>query len=81
MTTLKLHAIPDDRPGKITIELPRPVFRDLQAYAAILGRAVGEDAPLDPGKLVAPMLQRFMATDKGFAKAKRDGLYSSIAAK
>ncbi|MGO4842738.1 DUF2274 domain-containing protein, partial [Rhizobiaceae sp. 2RAB30] len=24
----------------------------------------------DPTKLVAPMLQRFMATDKGFRKAK-----------
>jgi len=81
MTKLKLSAIPDDKPVKITIELPAPVFRDLQAYAAILGRAVGEDAPPDPGKLVAPMLHRFMATDKGFAKAKRDGLYSSIAAK
>lgn len=81
MTKLRLSAIPDDKPVKITIELPAPVFRDLQAYAAILGRAVGDDAPPDPGKLVAPMLQRFMATDKGFAKAKRDGLYSGIAAK
>ena len=41
MTKLKLSAIPDDKPVKITIELPAPVFRDLQAYAAILGRAVG----------------------------------------
>lgn len=81
MTKLKLSSIPDDRPVKITIELPAAVHRDLQAYAAILGRAVGEDAPPDPGKLVAPMLQRFMATDKGFAKAKRDGLYASIATK
>ncbi len=27
--------------------------------------------PPDPGKLIAPMLQRFMATDKGFTKEKR----------
>jgi hypothetical protein len=64
-----------DRPVKITVELPAPVFRDLQAYAAILARIAGEAAPPDPTKLVAPMLQRFMATDKGFTKAKRGGLY------
>ncbi|MBY5867831.1 DUF2274 domain-containing protein [Rhizobium leguminosarum] len=71
MTKLKLSAIPDDKPVKFAIELPAPVFRDLQAYAAILARVTGEDAPPDPAKLVAPMLQRFMATDKGFTKAKR----------
>jgi hypothetical protein len=25
----------------------------------------------DPGKLIAPMLARFMATDRGFAKLRR----------
>jgi hypothetical protein len=66
MTKLKLSAIPDDRPVKITIELPAPVFRDLQAYAAIIAQTAGETTPPDPARLVAPMLQRFMATDKGF---------------
>jgi hypothetical protein len=73
MTKLRLSAIPDDRPVKITIELPASVFRDLQAYAAILARTTGEAPPPDPAKLVAPMLQRFMANDKGFTKAKRVG--------
>ncbi|MVA36329.1 DUF2274 domain-containing protein [Agrobacterium vitis] len=71
MTKLRLSAIPDDRPVKIKVELPAPVFRDLQAYAMILAHAAGEATPPDPTKLVAPMLQRFMATDKGFTKAKR----------
>lgn len=74
MTKLRLSAIPDDRPVKITVELPAPVFRDLQAYAAILAKASGGTTQPDPGKLVAPMLQRFMATDKGFSKAKRGDL-------
>ncbi|MBA4203711.1 MAG: DUF2274 domain-containing protein [Polymorphum sp.] len=73
MTKLKLSAIPDDRPVKITVELPAAVHRDLVAYAEILARAAGDRTPHDPAKLVAPMLQRFMATDKGFNKAKRDG--------
>jgi hypothetical protein len=32
MTKLKLSAIPDDRPVKLTIELPGAVRRDLAAY-------------------------------------------------
>ncbi|WP_407975852.1 DUF2274 domain-containing protein [Brucella pseudogrignonensis] len=70
MTKLKLSAIPDDRPVKLTVELPAPVFRDLQAYSQILARTVGEASPPDPAKLIAPMLQRFMATDKGFRREK-----------
>lgn len=81
MTKLMLSAIPDDKPIKITIELPAPVFRDLQAYAEIPARTASEAAPLDPAKLVAPMLHRLMVADKGFAKAKRDGVYKSIVAK
>lgn len=72
MTRLRLSAIPDDRPVKITVELPAAVHRDLVAYAEILARSNGEAKPPDPAKLVAPMLQRFMATDKGFRKARND---------
>lgn len=71
MTKLRLSAIPDDKPVKITVELPAAIHRDLVAYAEILARTSGEATPPDPAKLVAPMLQRFMATDKGFAKEKR----------
>ena len=38
MAKLKLGAIPDDKPVKLTIELPAGVHRDLVAYAAALGR-------------------------------------------
>jgi hypothetical protein len=71
VTKLKLSAIPDDKPVKVTVELPAPVFRDLQAYAAILARASGDAVPSDPAKLIVPMIARFMETDRGFAKAKR----------
>lgn len=70
MTKLKLSAIADDRPVKLTVELPAAVHRDLIAYAEAIGRESNQPAP-DPTKLVAPMLQHFMATDKGFRKAKR----------
>lgn len=70
MIKLRLSALPDDKPVKIAIELPAAVHRDLVAYAEILARTSGEGAPPDPVRLVAPMLQRFMAADKGFRKAR-----------
>lgn len=71
MTKLRLSALPDDKPVKLTVELPAAVHRDLVAYAEILAQTSGQATPPDPGKLIAPMLQRFMATDKGFTKEKR----------
>ncbi len=71
MTKLRLSALPDDKPVKLTVELPAAVHRDLVAYAEILAQTSGQSTPPDPGKLIAPMLQRFMATDKGFTKEKR----------
>lgn len=71
MIKLKLSAIPDDRPVKITIELPAAVHRDLVAYAEVLGRETGRTVA-DPAKLIAPMLARFMATDRAFSRAQRD---------
>lgn len=71
MTKLKLSAIPDDKPVKVTVELPATVFRDLQAYAAILAKAAGDAMPPEPVKLIVPMIAKFMETDRGFAKANR----------
>ncbi|SJZ98661.1 Protein of unknown function [Consotaella salsifontis] len=38
MAKLKLGAIPDDKPVKITVELPATLHRDLVAYADYLNR-------------------------------------------
>lgn len=67
---LKLSAIADDKPVKLIIELPAAVHRDLVAYAEVLGRQT--EQRLEPAKLVAPMLTRFMATDRAFARLQRD---------
>ena len=75
MPKLKLGTILDDRPVKLTIELPAQVNRDLIAYADVLGRETGQT--IEPAKLVAPMLARFMSTDRGFAKARRSGARSA----
>ncbi|EFI53049.1 DUF2274 domain-containing protein [Afipia sp. 1NLS2] len=70
MAKLKLGTIPDDKPIKLTIELPAAVHRDLVAYANVLGRETGQGA-VEPAKLIGPMLARFMATDRAFAKSQR----------
>ncbi|MBN8890756.1 MAG: hypothetical protein BGP12_13350 [Rhodospirillales bacterium 70-18] len=70
MTKLKLGPIADDKPIKVTVELPAPLHRDLVAYAEVLAQETGR-AVSDPAKLIAPMVQRFIATDRGFAKARR----------
>lgn len=70
MTKLKLGPIADDKPIKVTLDLPASLHRDLTAYAEILGRQAGH-APSDPVRLIVPMLERFIATDRGFAKARR----------
>ncbi|MBJ7533175.1 DUF2274 domain-containing protein [Rhodomicrobium vannielii ATCC 17100] len=71
MAKLKLGPIADDKPVKVTLELPASLHRDLIAYAEILGREAGQTAA-DPARLIVPMLELFMATDRGFAKARRD---------
>lgn len=71
MAKLKLGPIADDRPVKITIELPAAVHRDLVAYADILTKTIGAATLIDASKLIVPMLERFMATDREFAKARR----------
>lgn len=42
MTKLKLGPLPDDKPVKVTVELPAPLHRDLVAYAEVLGRESGQ---------------------------------------
>ncbi len=69
MTKLKLGAIPDDKPVKVSVELPAELHRDLVAYADLLARETGQSH--EPVKLIAPMLLRFMATDRAFAKARK----------
>ena len=77
MTKLKLGPLIDDKPVKLSIELPASVYRDLVTYAEVLARTTGQ-AISDPGKLILPMIARFMATDRAFAKARRATAQSHV---
>lgn len=70
MGKLKITSIDDDKPVKINIELPAGLHRDLSDYADVLSAQSGQPVS-DPARLIAPMLERFMATDREFARARR----------
>ncbi|KAB2739972.1 MULTISPECIES: DUF2274 domain-containing protein [Hyphomicrobiales] len=69
MAKLKLGPIVDDKPVKVTVELPAPLHRDLVEYGRLLAEAGTQ--PIEPVRLIVPMLERFVETDRGFAKARR----------
>jgi hypothetical protein len=70
MAKLKLSAVEDDRPVRLTVELPAAVHRDLVAYAEVLARQNGQK--IEAAKLVALMLARFMSSDRAFVRARRE---------
>jgi len=78
MSKLKLGAIPDEKPVKLTVDLPAAIHRDLIVYAEALARETGQ--AIDPAKLVGPMLARFMSADRAFVKARRSAKTSALKA-
>ncbi|GAB5446113.1 DUF2274 domain-containing protein [Gymnodinialimonas sp.] len=69
MTKLKLGAIPDDKPVKLSIELSAEVHGDLIAYAKALSQETGQQT--DAKRIIAPMLARFMASDRAFVQQRK----------
>lgn len=69
MSKLKLSSVLDDTPVKLTVEFPAAVHRDLVAYSEALKE--GGSRAVEPAKLVAPMVARFMGTDREFARIKK----------
>ncbi len=70
MSKLKLGAIEDDKPVKLTVEFAGQVHRDLLAYAQAIGQETGQPGP-DPTKVVPLMVERFIASDRAFARARK----------
>jgi hypothetical protein len=68
MPNLKLSQLPDRTPVKITITLSPELHRALGEYAEIYNRTYGEREPVT--ELVPHMLTAFLASDRGFAKAR-----------
>lgn len=70
MTRLKLSDITGDKPVRLPVEIPARLHRRLIDYAIALNGGKEAGAP-EPASLVAPMLERFIASDRAFAKTRR----------
>lgn len=70
MTRLKLADLADEKPVRLTIELSARLHRDLAAYALAINGGDAKGAPTVE-RLVPPMLERFIATDRAFAKVRK----------
>ncbi len=71
MSRLRLGPIVEEKPVKAAVELTGKLARDLADYAAAHAKENGLAEPLPIERLIPPMLERFIATDRGFAKARR----------
>lgn len=70
MSKLKLGPIEDDTPVKVTVELPASMHRDLLEYGKQLAAETNSKVA-EPGKLIVPMVGRFMEGDRGFTRGRK----------
>lgn len=66
MVAIKLERLPDRTPVKITIAVSPELHRALQEYARAYEEAYGETE--SAAELIPPMLEAFLASDRGFAQ-------------
>lgn len=71
MSKLRLGPIEEDKPVKVTVEIPGALMRDLGDYAVIHAKLTGLASPLPPERLIAPMIERFIGADREFGKQRR----------
>jgi hypothetical protein len=65
---LKLGVLADEKPVRLTVELPAETHRLLQDYAAALKQQTGQE--VETAKLIGPMLLRFMTSDRAFSRGR-----------
>lgn len=68
---LKLAKLPDRTPIKIAFTVTPDLARALGDYTVIYNRAYGGKAEI--ADLIPAMLEAFLASDRAFAKARKDG--------
>ena len=70
MTRLKLADLADEKPVRLTVEVSARLHRELLAYATVLNGGDAKGAPTSE-RLIPPMIERFIATDRSYAKSRR----------
>ena len=70
MNKLKLGPVIEDKPVRVSIDIAAPLYRELVAYGSILAKETGQ-TKIDPTKLIAPMIEKFIKGDKAFRKLSK----------
>lgn len=68
MPEIKLAKLPDRTPVKLAITITPELHRALNDYAAVYNETYGQSEPI--AELVPHMLAAFLASDRGFTKAR-----------
>lgn len=74
MDKLRITAIPDNRPVRMTVAFPAEIFRDLALYHQFLVEEHGSDASVgkNAARLVPLMVARFIERDRAFLKKRKE---------
>ena len=75
MAKLRLGPVLDDKPIKRTVLLSAALDAQLAAYGEAYAAEFGQRLPVE--KLIPPMIERFIGTDRGFSRARRGHSESS----
>ena len=70
MTRLKLADLADEKPVRVTVELSARLHCELIAYAVAINGGEAKGAPTIE-RIVPPMLERFVSSDREFAKVRK----------
>lgn len=70
MSKLKLRPLEDETPVKMTLDVPASTHRNLLAYAQAHAAQTGGKTA-EPARLVVPMLDQFMASDRAFVRGRK----------
>lgn len=71
MTKLRLGPIAEDKPVKLTLEIPGDLMREIDDYARVHAKMTGLASPLPPERIIPPIIGRFIAGDREFSKQRR----------
>ncbi len=70
MQALRLSKLPDRNPVKITITVQPDLHAALRVYAELYRESYGDEESV--AELIPYMLQTFLETDRGFARAMKE---------
>lgn len=70
MNKLRLGPVIEEKPVRVSIDISAPIYRELIAYGSLLAKETGQ-TKIEPTKLIVPMIEKFIKSDKAFKKMNK----------